>query len=153
MPIIGADSTEGPKRQVTQKIVRSHRMGQRHRLFTGRQHGCDDPVHQRIQILVIFAEIGDEALAAVGGHAPRAALAAPVHGGHGKAAAAQLVYDFEIFLDEFGLAIKQHAGSPRRDVRRGCEPGGAQGGAHGLDRHGFKQSGGGNHDFRIRECP
>ena len=50
------------------------------------------------------------ALSGVVRHQPaRTALAAPVQRRHGKAAAAQFVDHFKIFLDEFGLAVEQHA--------------------------------------------
>ena len=48
-------------------------------------------------------------LAAIGQKTIRTALAAPIQGDDRKAAPAQIVDHLEIFLDEFRLAVQQHA--------------------------------------------
>ena len=83
------------------------------RSFSSSASGSDHLVHHRVEILVIGGEILDMRLAAIGQQAVRAALAAPVEGDDGKAAAAQFVDHFEIFLDEFGLAVQQQADAAR----------------------------------------
>ncbi len=86
--------------------------------LAARQHGHHHLVHQGFKVRLIFREVVNMAFERLLRHqAARAALAAPVQRRHGKAAAAQLVYHLEIFLDEFGLAIEKDARPVRRRRR------------------------------------
>ena len=103
-------------RGVAKQDVAAHRMGkpdERRRAI--RQH---DVLHEADEIAVVFPEAAHMALARVGQHPLRASLAAPIHGRHGKAPAAQIRDDLEVFLDELGAAAEQADGAPPRHARR-----------------------------------
>ncbi len=74
-------------------------------------------LHEADEIAVVFPEASHIALARVGQHALRATLAAPIHGGDGKAAAAKIGDNLEILLDEFGTSAEQADGPPPRHAR------------------------------------
>src|SRR5262245_57762379 len=89
--------------------VRPHRMGKRKE--RRRAIGQHDLLHEGFEIDLVLGEIEDVALAAVAQRPLRQTLAAPVQRGHGKAALARVLHDFEIFFDELGAAMEQAQGA------------------------------------------
>ena len=80
--------------------------------------GQHDILHEAGEVALVLPEAADVALARVGQHALRAALAAPVHRRHRKSAPAQVGDDLEVFLDELGAAAEQADRAPPRRARR-----------------------------------
>src|SRR5690606_543733 len=80
-----------------------------------RQH---DVLHEAHEVAVVFPEAAHVSLAWIGKLPLRTALTAPIHGGDGEAAAAQVGDDLEIFFDELGPAAKQADRAASRHARR-----------------------------------
>ena len=121
MAIIGADSTMRSNHKPGIVALRSRMLppiecakpDERRRAV--RQH---DILHEADEVAVVLPEAAHVALARIRQHALRAALAAPVHGRDGKAAAAQIGDDLEVLFDELGAAAEQADGAAARHARR-----------------------------------
>ncbi len=94
--------------------------------------GKDDVLHEPLQVGVVIGEGADVALAGVGRQPRGAALAAPVHGGDGEAAAAKVGHDLEILLDILTAAAEQADGAA---ARARASPATAHSGASRRRRH------------------
>ena len=106
--------------QSAQQDMAAHRMGHGDgpTVRSSGQPRFDHFADQGVEILVIFGKVIDMCLAPVGQQPVRAALAAPIESDHGKPPAPQFVDHFEIFFDEFGLAVEQHADAARAAIGR-----------------------------------
>jgi hypothetical protein len=67
----------------------------------------NDLVDEGFEIDLILREIPHVAFARVAQRPVRQALSAPIEGGDGEPAGAQVAHGLEIFLDEFGATLKQ----------------------------------------------
>ena len=125
-PVIGDTSTpaaNGPdpfSASSRSDDVRPHGMAKRQDRPGG--GGCDDLVQEQAEVGHVGGEIVDMALVAVGQHPVGQALAAPIHGDHGIAAAQQLAHDLgRVLFDELAPAGQDDDGAARssRDVPAG----------------------------------